>query len=50
MSQTCGACQGQRVTTHTDVTVEVDDKGNQVPKTREYTASCGTCHGNGEIE
>lgn len=50
MSETCGACQGLRVTTHTTVSVELDDKGNQVSRTHEYTAPCGTCHGNGEID
>lgn len=50
MSQTCPACGGDRVTTHTEVTVELDENGNQVSKVREYTAACGTCHGNGTID
>ncbi|MCM2416800.1 hypothetical protein [Streptomyces sp. RKAG293] len=50
MSETCQGCQGQRVTAHTTVAVELDDQGNQVSKTREYTAPCGTCHGNGTVD
>ena len=50
MSETCPGCQGQGVTTHTTVSVEIDDKGNQVSRTHEYTAPCGTCHGNGQVD
>lgn len=50
MSQPCPGCQGDRVTTHTTVSVGLDENGNQVSRTHKYTAPCGTCHGNGEIE
>jgi hypothetical protein len=50
MSQPCPACQGLRVTWHTDHTLELDERGDQVPVTRSYTAQCSMCHGSGEAE
>ncbi|MFH8369293.1 hypothetical protein [Streptomyces sp. NPDC018031] len=45
--QPCTACGGDRVTEHTEHTLELDEHGNQVPVTRTWTGPCGTCHGSG---
>lgn len=46
----CPQCQGHGVTTQTNVTIELDEHGNQVPRVHEFTASCGMCTGRGEVD
>ncbi|GAA1283541.1 hypothetical protein [Streptomyces javensis] len=47
MADTCPACNGARVTEHTEHTVETDENGQQKPVTRTWTGPCGTCNGTG---
>jgi Fe-S cluster biogenesis protein NfuA len=49
MPQTCPACQGDGVTTKKTVENDLDENGNQVARTREYTSACTTCTGTGEV-
>ncbi|WP_338930672.1 hypothetical protein WEB32_02985 [Streptomyces netropsis] len=45
--QQCPACDGDRVTTKTEWTVEVDRNGHKNSVSHETVSSCSHCHGSG---
>lgn len=47
--QTCHACNGAGMTDKERHTVELNEKGEQVPVTRTFISACSHCSGTGKV-
>ncbi|MEV5239511.1 hypothetical protein AB0K89_10420 [Streptomyces cinnamoneus] len=47
--EACNACSGTGLTGKTRHSVELDDKGHQVPVAHTFTSACSHCSGTGKV-